>query len=205
MTFKNELRARKAKEREAKRRKDLLEESVRTHLLPVLVQQGFAVAPLAQRGPVDRKWVGTFPFGQLRRTRTDGGVDLVEIQFMTYGRAAFRINACAVPKDGMMTAWGHRTAEELSAGGLHDHFETHARPWLRRGLRALGLESLGGWFSVWHWPHRSLTQADYDRLALRVADFVPEIELALRDGRLGPHMRRISYPGKARDTKQNTT
>ena len=74
----------------------------------------------------------------------------MEIQFSSHGRAAFRINACAVPKDGIMTLGGQRTAEELEAGGLHDHFETHGRPWLRPALRALGLEPLGGWFSVWH-------------------------------------------------------
>ena len=49
-------------------------------------------------------------------------------KFSTYKRAAFRINACPVPKEGMMTAGGHRSTEELHESGLHDHFETHARP-----------------------------------------------------------------------------
>jgi hypothetical protein len=102
---------------------------------------------------------------------------------------AFQINACAVPQAGMMTAWGHRGAEELFAGGLHDHFETHARPWLRPALRALGLEPLSQWFSVWHWPLRRPTKADYDKLAKRAVDILPEVELALREGKLGPHMR----------------
>jgi hypothetical protein len=199
MTFKNALKARRAREREAKSRKDLLVESVRTHLLPLFLQQGFAVVPRrVPRGPADRKSVDIFPLGEMRRARPDGGVDLVETQFMTYQRAAFRINATAVPKEGMMTVGGHRTAEELHAGGLHDHFETHARPWLRLGLGALGLESLGAWlgawFSVWHWPLRSPTQADYDKLAMRVAGILPEIELALREGKLGPHMRKIAIP-----------
>jgi hypothetical protein len=68
--------------------------------------------------------VDTFPFGLLRRFKADGGVDLVEIQFSTYQRAAFRINACAVPKEGLPTPGGRRTADELDAGGLDDHFET---------------------------------------------------------------------------------
>jgi len=94
----------------------------------------------------------------------------------------------------MMTLGGHRTAEELHAGGLHDHFETHARPWLRPGLRALGLEPLGEWFSLRLWRLRSPKEADYDRLALQVASLVPEIELALSEGKLGPHMRKIVIP-----------
>lgn len=171
----------------------MLVESVRTHILPVFVQQGFAVAPRrVPRGPVDRKSVDIFPLGEMRRARPDGGVDLVEIQFKTYQRAAFRINATAAPKEGMMTVGGHRTAEELHAGGLHDHFETHARPWLRPTLRALRLEPLGEWFSVCHWPLRS-PKADYDKLAMRVAGILPELELALREGKLGPHIRRLEF------------
>jgi hypothetical protein len=193
MPFKKKLRARRAKERKAKRRKDLLVESVRTHLLPALMQRGFEAAPLVHDDPAERKSIGTFPIGLLRRARADGGVDLVEIQFMTYQRAAFRINSCAVPKEGMMTAAGPRTAEELFAGGLHDHFETHARPWLRPGLRALRVEPLGEWFSVWRWPLRSPKQAAYDKLAMRVVGILPELDLALREGKLGPHIRRLEF------------
>ncbi len=193
MSFKKRLRARRAREREAKRRKDLLVESVRTHLLPALMRRGFAVAPRREpRGPVDRKCADIFPLGEMRRARPDGGIDLVEIQFMAYQRAAFRINATAAPKDGMMTAGGHRTVEELHAGGLHDHFETHARPWLRPTLRALRIEPVGEWFSVWHWPLRS-PKASYDKLAMRVAGILPEVDLALREGKLGPHMRRLEF------------
>jgi hypothetical protein len=38
---------------------------------------------------------------------------------------------------------------------------------------------------------RSPVQADYEKLALRVAGLLPELELALREGKLGPHMRRL--------------
>lgn len=50
---------------------------------------------------------------------------------------------------------------------------------------------MGQWFSVWHWPLLSPLQADYDNLALRVVDILPELELALREGKLRPHMRRF--------------
>jgi hypothetical protein len=178
-------------ERKLRKHRELLLESVRQHVLPAIIQQGFTVAPhRVQQGPVDRKSVGIYPFEQMQRARPDGGVDLVGIQFMTYQRAAFRINACAVPKQGMMTAGGHKTTEECIALGVHD-LETHARPWLRPFLKALRLEPLGAWFSLPFWWFRSPKQTDYDKLALRVVGLLPEVDAALREGELGPHMRRM--------------
>lgn len=188
--FKKKLQVRRAKEREARRRRALIEESVRTHLVPALIKLGFEPAPPRPQGdPQDRKYRGCFPScGRLIRRR-EPIVDQVQIQFSTYGRAAFRINAAAVPKDGMMTHGGRKTAEECLALGVHD-LETHARPWLRPILRTLRMEPLGAWFSLWRLPLGSPTPADYDKLALRAVEILPELELALREGRLGPHMRR---------------
>jgi hypothetical protein len=182
MALLDKLQARRAKEHKLRKHRDLLVESVRTHILPVFVQQGFALTPRVHGSPQDRKSAGAFPFERLRRARPDGTVDLVEIQFMTYQRAAFRINACSVPKEGIMTLGGHRTSEELDAGGLHDHVEMYACPRWRI------------WFSLRFWHFRMPVHSDYDKLALRVAGYLPEIELALREGKLGPHMRRIVIP-----------
>ena len=44
------------------------------------------------------------------------------------------------------------------------------------------------------WRFRTPVQSDYDKLALRVACLLPEVELALREGKLGPHMRKIVIP-----------
>jgi hypothetical protein len=129
MTFKDKFQSRRAKEHRLRGHKDLLVQSVRAHIPPVYIQQGFSVAPRVRSGPGERKSAGTFPF-ELRRARPDGGVDLVEIQFMTYQRAAFRINAGVAPKDGMMTVTGHRPAEEVCIHWLNEYFEMHARPWL---------------------------------------------------------------------------
>ncbi len=191
MRLRDKLKARRATEQKLRKHRELLIESVRRHVLQAIIQQGFTVAPRrVQQGPVDRKSVGIYPFEQMQRARPDGGVDLIGIQFMTYQRAAFRINACAVPKEGMMTAGGHKTAEECIALGVHD-LETHARPWLRSVLKALGLEPLGAWFSLPLWWFRSPKQTDYDKLALRVVGLLPEVDAALREGELGPHMRRM--------------
>jgi len=183
MSF-DKLHVRSAKEHKLRKHKDLLLQSVQSHIVPVFFQQGFSVVPRVQSGPTDRESAGTVPF-ELRRARPDGGIDLVEIQFMTYQRAAFRINACPVPREGMMTLGGHRNPEQLHAGGLHDHFEMYASPRWR------------SWFSLWFWRFRMPVKSDYDKLALRVAGFLPEVELALREAKLGPHMRRITIPQHA--------
>ena len=133
-------------------------------------------------------------WGRLSRLREFGVVDLVEVQFSSHGRAAFRLNACAVPKDGLRTAGGRRMAEGLEAEGLHNHFQTRAR--LR--LTAIPVVSaFADWFSVWPRPHRTRTQRDYDALVLGIVGVVSEIDVALREGRLGPHIRHVVLPEKA--------
>src|SRR5262245_33264033 len=133
MALKEKLQARRAKEHKLRKHKDLLLQSVQTHILPVFIQQGFSVTPRVPRDPVDRKSADTFPFG-LRRARPDGGVDLIEIQFMTYQRAAFRINAGVAPKEGMMTVTGHWPAEEVCVHWLSEFFEMYASPWWRNSF-----------------------------------------------------------------------
>lgn len=190
MSLQNKLGARKTTQ-SLKKHREFLVESLRNHLLPVFLYQGFALVPQLKHSSVDRKSAGTFPFERLQRARPDGGVDQIDIQLMTYGRPAFRINACAVPSAGMMTIGGHCTTEECLAQGIHD-LEMYACPrWLK-------------FFSLWLYRFRSPTQTEYDKLALRVAHFVPELESALRGGQLGPHMRRLVFLTKAPDTEDLT-
>ncbi len=184
MTSKKRLRALGVEQR-----RDWLIQSLRKHLLPIIIKQGFEVAPDVGGGPVDREVVLRYPLGRLRRIR-EGSVDLIEIQLAPHRRPAFRIIAGVAPKEGLLTFTGHWAAENLHADWLDECFVTHARPW----LRPLGVELLGAWFSVWNWPWRSPTPADYDTLALRVAGYVPELEWALREGRLGRHVRRVVIP-----------
>lgn len=177
MTSKKRLGALKAKEQT-----ELLISTLRTHLLPVLTKHGFEVAPPVHRGTIDREVVLSFPaWGRLIRAR-ESGWDLIEIQFARYRRAAFRINVGVAPKEGMMTLTGHWRAEDVHVHWLNEFFEMYALPRWRI------------WFSVWHRLYRSRTQGDYDKLALRVAGLLPELELALREGKLGSHMRRVVIP-----------
>lgn len=148
----------------------------------MLTKDWFEVAPPVHRGPVDRAVVLSFPsWGRLIRAR-ESGVDLIEIQFARYRRAAFRINVGVAPKEGMMTFTGHWRAEDVHIHWLNEFFEMYA------------LSRWRIWFSVRNRLYRSRTQGDYDKLALRVAGLVPELELALREGKPGPHMRRVVIP-----------
>lgn len=174
MAPRDNVHRRRAKEHKLKQHRRVMLERVRLHVLPPLMQKGFSVTKRASDSNI-------FPLGHLRRNRPDGTADLLEIQFMTYQRAAFRINACAVPKEGVMTLGGLRFADELEAGGLHDHFEMYASPRFRR------------WFSLRFWRLRRPSEADYDKLARSVAEMLPELELALARGELGPHVRRVTY------------
>jgi hypothetical protein len=104
---------------------------------------------------------------------------VVEIQFAPYRRAAFRLNAAVAPKAGIMTLTGHVPAEDLCVHWLDEVFEMYASPRWR------------SWFSLWFSRCRRPIPSNYDRLALRVAGFLPEVESALREGTLGPHMRKV--------------
>lgn len=186
-------------------RRDWLIHGIRAHVLPALVEQGFTIAPLVHHGPVDRKFQLSFPsWGRLMRTR-NSGVDLIEIQLAPYRRAAFRMNAGVVPGDGIVTMAGHRPIEEVAVHWLREYFETHARPLLRQSLKAVGLEPLGGWFSVRCWPWQTPEQGDYEKLARWVVGLLPELDVALREGRVGRHVRRVVIPRSVRVTHERNT
>ena len=131
-------------------------ESLRSHLVPVFIERGFSIAPIATHNePVDRELLSMLPLGRLCRP-TSEGVDLVEIELASRGRAEFRISAGVAPKAGLMTPTGHWAAEELLVGWLGESYEMYSSPWWR------------SWFSV-----RSRgappTKNDYEKLIVEVA------------------------------------
>lgn len=156
-------------------------ESLRLHLVPVFIERGFSMAPIATRSePVDRELLSMLPLGRLCRS-TSEATDLVEIELASRGRAEFRISAGVAPKAGLMAPTGHWAAEELLVGWLSESYEMYSSPRWR------------SWFSVR--PRGAPpTKSDYEKLVVEVAWFVPELESALRGGKLGPHMRRVRIP-----------
>jgi hypothetical protein len=152
-----------------------LKAAIRDELLPALHGQGFE--PVALTGQEKRgELPSAFPFGRLRRAR-ESGFDVVEIQLPRHGKPAFRISAGFVPSTGIdHPVAGHVPAEEVWSSDLPRHYVFYELPPIQR------------WFSLWHWPGRQVTQADVGDLVAKVAtNVIPEIESALREGRLGKH------------------
>jgi len=66
------------------------------------------------------------------------------------------------------------TAEELDAGGLHDHFEMYASPrWWK-------------WFSLRFWRFRTPVQSDYEKRANELSHPIPSALHIYRDFYLFP-------------------
>lgn len=156
----------------AQERKWLLK-SIESHLLPAFIQRGFTQEPRkALNPPIDRRYSLAFPLSNRVRIR-ESVTETVTIQLAPYRLNAFRINATTRPK------------------------EDGTRPFVRFEMYAFPRFFMFGW---WSWfcvrprPFRSSTQEDYDRLALRVAEYIPELDMALREGKLGPHLRRVVIP-----------
>src|SRR5260370_21347209 len=92
----------KDKLRDVNQQRDFLIHSLRERLLPAFMKLGFEVAPLVHRGPADSELVRSLSLGRLRRHR-EGRVDLVQIQFARYRRAAFRIATGVAPPSVLIT------------------------------------------------------------------------------------------------------
>jgi hypothetical protein len=78
-----------------------------------------------------------------------------------------------------MTFTGHWASEDVFIDWLEESFEMYASPFWR------------SWFSVKYWPGQLPVRQDYENLVRRVASYIPEIEAALSENELGPHMRRV--------------
>jgi len=187
------------KQKFARQRFDWLKQGLQNNLVPAFMERGFEVASQPTTSdPVDREFVLSFPtWGRLRRFR-ESAVDLVEIQLAPHRRAAFRINAGVAPRAGNSAHGERQAGDQVPVHTLEERFETHARPWLRPLLRGLRLEPLCAWFSVGHHPFRPAVKDDFEGLALRAASVIPELELALREGKTGPHVRRVRIPWSRR-------
>ena len=186
----------KQKNRVERERRALLVESIRSQLVPAILQMGFEVAP--PRG--DNGYLQDFPpWGRFRRRR-DPVVDLLEIQFSSHGRSKFRIQAGVAPRQGVDIWVGHRSIDDLGVHELETWFETHAQGRWRPLLRALRVEPLAAWFSM-----RSSDEGAIENLLRKVQRILPEMDLALREGNLGSHIRRVDLPWSKRPNPGSLT
>ena len=167
----------------SRRRRRWLVSAIREQLLPEFTRRGFEVLPLPESrdSPPDRQLIASRPFGRLRRRSTKGGFEYVEIQVAPRARAAFRLSIGVAPSEGIEGMFGHIAAENVLVGWLGEIFHLYSCPRFR------------SWFAVrrWLWEKRDATESDYQALVSRVIGLLPEVEQALGEGKVGPHIRRI--------------
>lgn len=163
-----------------KKERRWLVEAVRSQLIPEFLARGFELAPFsrAKQGATDREFVVSFPFGRLRRS-VDRGFEQVEIQLAPHGRAAFRLNLGLIPFGGVEGILGHIAADDAGVHALPERFTLYSCPFF----------SLN--FSVrrWMWSRRERTEDEYRALVARVVELLPEVDDALRNGKVGRHIR----------------
>jgi hypothetical protein len=169
---------------DTKRKREWLLQSLRTHLIPALVQRGFASVSPLPHGPIDREYKATFPLGSFVRKRA-GSIDFIQIQMAPYRADYFRMNAGVRSSEGLATENGCQVFDP-SRAVWSLRFEMLARPRL-------------WWFWPWSWFtvrtwFGQPASAHYDRLAMRVAGYLPELHLAFEQNHLGPHLRRVWIP-----------
>lgn len=154
-----------------------LRQEIRASLVPAIRAHGFDLRAPENVGGRDWQSRKFLPFGVLER-RTDGGVELIEIQLRQWRLDQFRINFGIVPCQGIRGLGGEPIPEsKVSLGWLSSSFELRPR-WR-------------GWFSVVRYPFRKVDQGTYAALVTGVVEMLPEVFEALASGRCGPHVRRI--------------
>jgi hypothetical protein len=153
-----------------------LTDSIRTLLIPEFEKRGFVTVPLTAK-EARSEFRTAFPFGRFRRP-SPSGFEMVEIQLDKHAKPAFRLNLGIAPTGGIEHVVGHVNQEDLWVHHLPQYYEVEQSPRLQK------------WFSVRRW-FGSPQASDYEELVRGVVEILPEIEQALRDGKLGPHVRRV--------------
>ena len=158
--------------------------SIKTLLLPEFIQRGFVVTPLE-----DGEMKSLQPFGRLRREKS-GCIDLIEVKIHKY-HYAFSVGLGRIPPEGAI-----RDGRHLERGLVKKLGDIDMHYWTSPKF------SLGyGFFSVWHWPWKKVTVVDYEDLVKRFIKIIPEIELALHEGKRGPHIKLVDLRGRLENKK----
>lgn len=162
------------------RERHWLVNAIRSQLIPQFIARGFKLEPFPKsKGEArDREVVLAFPFGRLRRS-VASGFEQVEIQLAPRGRAAFRLNFGLIPTDGIDGILGHIVADKVTVHSLSERFALYSCP--RFSLNFL--------VRRWIWSKRERTEDEYRALVARVVDLLPEVEDALKGGKIGRHIR----------------
>jgi hypothetical protein len=156
----------------------LLIRALKDRLVPVFVARGFNQLPLSQEVQESREVRFSFPLGQLRRIKSDGSFELVEIQLDKRGASKFRLNFGVVPLRGIDHPIKHVEQSEAAVQYLDYYCELCSWPLFMK------------WFSV----SSTNSESQVWQLVDRVASFVSEVEGWFATGKVGPHVRRVGRP-----------
>lgn len=145
-------------------------------LVPAFESRGFKHFPSAKGKADDVDGALSLPIGVFRRESHDG-MDVVEPHF--HEKNKLSINAGRIPLSGLTTRLGHFPAEDCLITWGDCWFEFYACPALRIPFAARGL-----------WWRKPVVQ-DFIEVVETVIGLIPEIELALEQGVVSRHVRRV--------------
>lgn len=154
-------------------------------LIPALQDRGFVWHKQRPASEVGREIVLSWPFGSMRRTNATS-VDIVEITLKKRDRSFFLLVVGSVPLEGARNWFTgrHYSSEEIEICDLEELWQ------LVNCKRFFELSYFGFRFKSW----RTLSQKDYRDLVKRVVSYLPEIDDALRNRSVGPHMTYAKFP-----------
>ncbi len=154
-------------------RKNLVNQ-LESKLVSRLRALGFQSVGLNQSELSDREFVTAHPLGFHRRP-SDGGYDLIDIQFDPRGDARFAINAAHVGPDGIRLPWGK----------IVDMEDAHATDSVSY-VRLIDGPVWKRWFGARLFSKRSLSQAE--EIVDRALEKFAEIEVWFQTGECGRHL-----------------
>ena len=173
----------------------MLRNGIRSQLLPALAKRGFEMIPTTGAEAAGREFHLYFPCGRHRRIGANGRFELVEIQ-LNKSSASFRLNVGLVPAGEFLSYWGSVARADAWTHHVNVHYAIYRWP------------RFGKWFSLWaqRWrdPRKPAVQDDYDELARRVAELLPEVDRYFTDGVAGKHFRKIDLTPSARDLQRTS-
>jgi hypothetical protein len=160
----------------------MLRRGIEAHFLPHLLQRGFKQLPLTGEDRKSRELQSCFPFGRHRRVAADGRFEMVEVQ-LDKRSAGFRLNLGLAPVGGVVRATLPIPQDEVWVHDLEVSYTLYRWP------------RFHSWFSLWLVPRQAggteATQGDFDALAGRVAQLLPEVDMLFAMNKRGRHIRKI--------------
>jgi hypothetical protein len=154
-----------------------LVKAVEQHIVSKLIKAGFSLVPLAARFTKEREFRLAYPFGKMHRQKGES-IEAVNIVFNKRGSPRFSIGFGVLPPEGTMTIFDEKMDQKELFVEDVDHFCTMPK---------------GNWwasdFRVYTWPWHTKIQADFVKLAEKVAKLLPEIEEYFESGKIGRHVK----------------